>query len=640
MIITKDLEIKTTNKNISYYKQFFPKIISGDIIKIIPTQLPLTSKIKIDVECEICHEHYNISYYSYVRNINSGLYYCQKCSYIKSETTNLNKYGFKHPMQSQVIKEKVKSTNLKIYNVEYPSQNDDIKKKTENTCVKKYGETSYMKTDDFKKVSRDFYNNNYVEIRDKIENTCIDKYGHKSPLSSDIIKEKIFEKKKLKYNDGHYNNRVKFKKTCLEIFGFENPMSNVDIQDKLKKTMNLKYGVDFASQNEILFQKMLENGYKINKYKDIYYQGTYELDFLEKYYHVGITRGKSIKYFYNNIEHIYFPDFYFDKLNLIVEIKSSKWYQEHLNKNLAKQKACKEQGYNFIFIIDKNYEIFDKIIKHVIYNKEHSWQYEIRLNSIDDFDSKTNLKVSDFTFEYVSEKDKKSCGEIKEFIEKYEWLGKMPNRPTHRFVARYDGKLAGVVIMATPNSFSKLLGENTNNIEKLISRGACAAWTPKNLASSLIMWSIKWMSKNTKFRVFTAYSDTEAKELGTIYQACNFKYLGKKYGSDFVYFDVNKPHLGWFSNRNFHRRSMYKKIAKKLNIEPTWIKVNEIPMNIKKILNKEIDIYINSCIKRKSSSKHKYVYILGENNRETKKLIKTFEELNPKLINLKYPKNR
>ena len=41
--------------------------------------------------------------------------------------------------------------------------------------------------------------------------------------------------------------------------------------------------------------------------------------------------------------------------------------------------------------------------------------------------------------------------EIKQFIERHEWLGKIPNRPTQRFTARLkkNNVLAGVVIMAT-----------------------------------------------------------------------------------------------------------------------------------------------------------------------------------------------
>ena len=646
MIITKEIEIKTTNKNIGYYKNIGFEIKSGDIITIIPEQLPLSSKIKINVECDNCHDKYKIIYFSYLRNIKNGDYYCKKCSHIKGEKTNMLKYGVKHPLQSKDIQEKSKKTNLQKYGFEYPGQNSEIKDKIKETCLSKYGETSFMKTKSFKELSEETLIRKYGvnhplrsdDIKEKIKDTCIEKYGCEYPSQNNIIKEKIKVTKKEKYNDENYNNRKKYKETCLEIFGYENPMSNFDVQDKLKKSLMDKYGVEYPAQYEIFYEKMLKSGYKIKKYKDIYYQGEYEYDFLEKYYDLGISRGNSIKYEYNNSIHIYFPDFYYKPLNLIVEIKSSKWYEEHLSKNLSKRKACQQQGYNFIFIIDKKYEIFDKLISKIIYNKEHSWQYDIRLNDV--VEQNNFLKISDFSFNYVPDSNKDECNKIKKFIEKYEWLGKMPNRPTHRFIAKYNNEIAGVVVFATPNSFSKLLGDNTDKLEKLISRGACASWTPKNLASSLIMWSIKWMTQNTQFRLFTAYSDPEAKELGTIYQACNFIYLGQKYGSETVYFDINKSHLGWFSNRNFHRRSMYKKTAKKLNIEITWNKVSEIPINIKNILNSKIDEYQQTCIKRYSKPKHKYAYILGKDNKETKYLKKLFEEKNPKLIGLKYPKNR
>ena len=39
------------------------------------------------------------------------------------------------------------------------------------------------------------------------------------------------------------------------------------------------------------------------------------------------------------------------------------------------------------------------------------------------------------------------------------------------------------------------------------------------------------MVRNTDFRIFTAYSDPEAKELGTIYQAMNWTYLGQTSGT-------------------------------------------------------------------------------------------------------------
>ena len=98
--------------------------------------------------------------------------------------------------------------------------------------------------------------------------------------------------------------------------------------------------------------------------------------------------------------------------------------------------------------------------------------------------------------------------------------------------------------------------------------------------------------------------------------------------------------MGWFSNRNFRRRNIYNKIAKELNILVSWKKVSDIPKEVKKILDNEINKYKKYCIERKTQPKHKYLYILGKDKRETKFLMRKFQNKNPKLIKLNYPKNR
>jgi len=98
----------------------------------------------------------------------------------------------------------------------------------------------------------------------------------------------------------------------------------------------------------------------------LYYQGTYEFDFLNNYYNkIEISKVKTIKYIYENCKKCYHPDFYYEKLNLIIEIKSDYTFNKELDKNLAKRKACIEQGYDFIFIINKKYEEFDKLINNL-----------------------------------------------------------------------------------------------------------------------------------------------------------------------------------------------------------------------------------------------------------------------------------
>lgn len=253
---------------------------------------------------------------------------------------------------------------------------------------------------------------------------------------------------------------------------------------------------------------------------------------------------------------------------------------------------------------------------------------KLRKHGILEFDTK-KLNINDFKFQ---KEDKKTVfKEVKEFIERHEWLGKMSLYPTHIFTARFHGILSGVVIMDMPTAFSKMLGDDTKKMERLISRGACISWSPKNLASALISFSINWMVKNTDYRLFSAYSDPEAGELGTIYQACNFYYLGQKSGTKYKYKFNGKI----VSDRYFRSRAFYKRIAKEINIK--WLKdwqngdrvlFNNIPDNIEQTIKNKSKEYQKNSQKIKVTPKHKYVFVKGKTKKETKKLRKKFLEKN------------
>jgi hypothetical protein len=283
------------------------------------------------------------------------------------------------------------------------------------------------------------------------------------------------------------------------------------------------------------------------------------------------------------------------------------------------------------------------------YSEKHCWQYDIRLKNFD-LDLKEanftenythNLTVNDFEYKHVV--DTKEKQELKKFIERHEWLGNLSQMTTHWFGAYHNGKLAGGILFNMPNAFSKILGENTPDLERLISRGACISWSPKCLASSFMMWCINWMVKNTQYRLFTAYSDPEAKELGTIYQACNFYYLGKNSGTLTRYIN---PYSGKIvSDRYFRTPSAYKKYAKELGIQwqKSWnkpngrINISAVPKEIMDQLRKKSKEKISETQPIISTYKHKYVYVLGENKKETKKLRKEFELRNK---TYPYPKER
>lgn len=295
-------------------------------------------------------------------------------------------------------------------------------------------------------------------------------------------------------------------------------------------------------------------------------------------------------------------------------------------------------------------ELLDKV---KAYDKEHCYQYQKRLDTYEEDkellyflyglteEDILNLRVKDFEFSLITTENEKK--RATEFIKRYEWLGTVGSYPTHWFQATYKGELGGVIIMGMPNSFSKLLGEHTKEIERLIARGASASWTPKNLGSSFLMWCIKWMVNNTQYRLFTAYSDPQAKELGSIYQALKFFYLGQNSGAQVRC--VNPYNTSKIiSDRAFRARSFYKRYAKDLGIK--WQKnwCNEQSMlweNIPDEIEAKLRAYskkmYDEAAKISFPSKGKYAFVLGRDKRETKKLRKDFLSLN-KIYD--YPKER
>lgn len=283
------------------------------------------------------------------------------------------------------------------------------------------------------------------------------------------------------------------------------------------------------------------------------------------------------------------------------------------------------------------------------YDKDYCFQYQRRLDTYEEDKEKygwsdeyiKKIKLSDFN--YMPLTNDKEKLDATNFIKRYEWLGTIGSYPTHWFGAYYHGILGGVIIMGMPNAFSKMLGENTKDIERLIARGASASWCPMNLGSNFLMWCIKWMVKNTKYRLFTCYSDPQAKEKGSIYQALNFYYLGRKSGTTVRCINpYNKEKI--VTDRAFRARSFYKRYAKDLHIEwqKDWnndqkILWENIPDDIEKQLRDYSKKMYEESEKIEFPSKHKYAFVLGKDKRETKLLRKLFME-NNKIY--PYPKER
>lgn len=286
------------------------------------------------------------------------------------------------------------------------------------------------------------------------------------------------------------------------------------------------------------------------------------------------------------------------------------------------------------------------------FKENYCWQYKIRLDNKESdlkelresgFDGKVeDLRVSDFNIRLLETEKEKNM--VTKFIEKHEWLGDISLYTTHWFGCFHNETniLSGVLLFNTPNAFMKIGDLETKKLERLISRGACISWSPKNLGSWMIKQCITWMTKNTPYRIFSCYSDTTAKELGTIYQACNFYYLGKKFGATKKYINPYNGHL--ISDRMFRMRSMYKKYAIDLGIEwdKSWNKDSKM---LWENMPNDVEEKLREYGKKKQSEsefiiippKHKYIFVQGSDNRETKYLRKIVLE---NIKTLSYPKER
>jgi len=180
----------------------------------------------------------------------------------------------------------------------------------------------------------------------------------------------------------------------------------------------------------------------------------------------------------------------------------------------------------------------------------------------------------------------------KRIIEEYEWLGCMPAISWYTFGIYFDGFCGGCVV------FSPEYIENLGKWDKydytgkiiLLSRGVCLHWTPINTNSKLIMSAIKMLP--SKYKVITATTDHLAGEIGTIYQACNFHYIGSMRDANPNVNSKNGDRDGWIiDGKLYGSRSLR-------------LKYGDTKMETLKKFHKDIK-------KVKQNSKHRYFYFVG-----------------------------
>lgn len=122
--------------------------------------------------------------------------------------------------------------------------------------------------------------------------------------------------------------------------------------------------------------------------------------------------------------------------------------------------------------------------------------------------------------------------EAEAIILRYEWLGTLG-----RAVATYGlrgpgGELLGTAVFGWPSAVESrdICGKENRELAICLERGACVHFAPPNAASFLISHALKLAAKDRGWRIFYAYADPEAGEIGTVYQATNWLYIGQGVG--------------------------------------------------------------------------------------------------------------
>lgn len=196
----------------------------------------------------------------------------------------------------------------------------------------------------------------------------------------------------------------------------------------------------------------------------------------------------------------------------------------------------------------------------------------------------------------------------KKIILEYEWLGTMGTTQYH-FGIYFDGHCAGVVcfgyfqamnINGGGHPYAQYVGINHSRAGIQLSRGACVYWAHPHSASKLISGSLKRM-KQKGYKYAIAFSDPKAGEIGTVYQATNWYYLGFGKG---VHYDVYyKDGDLYMNDRDFYKKYKFRGLNKMKN----WL------------IDKP-----GLCLKEREP-KGRYIKLLG-NKKENKEMMKHLKD--------------
>jgi len=225
----------------------------------------------------------------------------------KNKQTCLERYGVEHPIQSDIIKEKMIKTCKIKYGVDNPMQNKEIAKKSLNNKIKKYGQDN-------------------ISNQKKTRQTCQERYGVNNVSFIPEVIKKIELTKLERYGDKYYSNRDKAKQTMIEKYGIDNISKLKEYREKANNTNLERYGVQNVMKKEKFKEKI-----NLTKRKN----GTFNTSLIEELFEQWlIDNNVNYKTQYKSNEYPFNCDFYFPDKDLYLEIQGFWSHGKHpYNKN-------------------------------------------------------------------------------------------------------------------------------------------------------------------------------------------------------------------------------------------------------------------------------------------------------------------
>lgn len=205
--------------------------------------------------------------------------------------------------------------------------------------------------------------------------------------------------------------------------------------------------------------------------------------------------------------------------------------------------------------------------------------------------------------------------EAEAIIYQYEWLGTMPTvaRAYYGMVTP-DGEIIGACCFGVGGGSNarNICGPENRDVTICLERGACVHWAHPHAGSKLVSKACKLAAREFGWKVFYAYSDEHAGEIGTIYQACNWLYLGRGVGRG----------AGNTSRSVFYKPDGTKLTSKSMR---AWLKKSPFTLPDDWWL-----LEAAGWTRTKEMDKHKYVTVIAKGRER--------EELLSHIAPLEYPK--